>query len=370
MSSGPLITLMSNYEKNAEVCETIVGPAIEISKWNLSGTLKKYGDFCASNVGFHIKVPSYVKRPYGFPYLFIDEIIFKVEEIPIPILQCSGKSLWCSFQSYSDDKRRSIELASKHGMIMLGDMLPSLSILSSPCDTVTWNIKINEDRYEDLLKNNSQVLDIAANGVEDVAKIMMKYAKSCNDSITPYIPYIYYTKRQRDKIIKDLKFTQYPRYIYFEFPVNLEYELNIPYETSALQFNVLIERPDSFLSFYTPDETPLKEFTLRHRSFNTTIRRGDHTEMYIMDKFTHNIYIPQHVALYTHTLQTFQNFESLASQVSNFNGIRMNGISTLNLKNINIKITTEDHIPSSAKVCLLMLCVGTIQYSAGALSVK
>lgn len=373
MSSGPLITLVSNDEKNGEdieACETAVGPAIEISKWNLSGIFKKYGDFCASNVGFHVKVPSYVKRPYGFPYLFIDEIIFKIQGIPVPILQCSGKSLWCGFQSYPDDKRRSIELAAKHGMIMLGDMLPPLSMLSSPWSTLTWNIKINEKRYEDLLNDNSQVSDIAANGVEDVAGIMMKYAKLSNGIITPYIPYIYYNQQKRDKIIKDLKFTQYPRYIYFEIPVNVEYELNIPYETRALQFNVLIERPDSFLSFYTPDEIPLKEFTLRHCSFSTIIKQGNHTEMYIMDKYTHNIYIPQHVALYTHTLQTFQNFESRKSQVSSFNDIRMNGISMLNLKNISVKITTEDHIPSSAKVCLLILCVGTIQYSGGTLSVK
>lgn len=323
-------------------------------------------------VTFQFKCPN-PHPPLGYPFTCIKTIEILVgEQI---IVHYTGKQLWCMIQTLHDEKRRSALLAAQKGIVVLKDFMPSLSVVSLVYCEIKWKITTNQQVYESLLSSfrssqSQMIADLVLNGIGDLGHLACLYANTERGSITKYTPFVFLNTKFMGKLCSERHSLLYAAYHYQEWPVSqcknsIHIQCNF---RQGLQFNFIVERGDKPNTFYTPEEDPIEEITLN--SNGSDLFHGSQDELYIIDKIVHNLPIPTHVAHYTHTYQSFEEFSKGEGSLGKFNEIPMKGRSFLNMSklDLSVKIKISPHVDPNAKVCMWIMCASTLLYSSGVAS--
>jgi hypothetical protein len=374
MALGGIFTLLASEIKDTpttymEATETHVQVLTnQMTDDVYEGFFLKIGDIIPY-VTFQFKCPN-PHPPLGYPFTYIKTIEILVGgQI---IAHYTGKQLWCMIQTLHDEKRRSALLAAQKGIVILKDFMPALSIASLVYHETKWKITTNQQVYERLLSSfrssqSQMIADLVLNGIGDLGHLACLYAGTERGSITNYTPFVFLNTELRDKLIREDHSLLYPMYNYQEWPVS-QCTNSIHIECTfrrVLQFNFIVERGDEPNTFYTPEDDPIEEIILDSNGVN--MFRGSRNELYIIDKFVHNLPIPTHVAHYTHTYQSFEEFSKGEGSLSNFNEIPIKGRSCLNMSKMNfsVKVKISPHVDPNAKVCMWIMCASALRYYNG-----
>jgi hypothetical protein len=333
------------------------------------GGFRQYGD-SIPYLAFQFQCPSKTP-PHGFPYNCIKNI--HIEANGFPLLQYSGKQLWCMFQIYPDEQRKSIELAARRGVVVLKDIVPVLHIIATQFTRLTWKLEVDQSRYEVALKTyrsttEKWIADLALDGIQDLAHLCCLYASLERGYFNYYTPYVFINPEFRSDMF-NVKGTLYPMCYYQEWEASQQSVRIACKYRKVIQFHFLVERPDDPYVFYAPEDAPLDEIIISCQGIQ--IVRGSGDELSLVDKLVHTIPISTHVAHYTYTLQTFDEHKKQQGHIQDFNNMPVHGCLTMNMKDmddVTVNIKLSPHIDPRAKICMWILGVGALRYSMGTVS--
>lgn len=374
-----LLTLVSNTNANdfetyhMEACEQ-EKISVPMDKDSYEGNFSRYGD-AIPYIFFQFKCPN-AHPPLGFPFTCIKRIsVFLNQTL---IIEYTGRQMWCMIQTLPERKRHSIFMAAQRGIVMLKDFMPSLNTVSLPYFQTSWKIETDQQVYNHVLylfriSQINLIADLVFEGITDLGQLTCLYANATDDrgTLTNYIPHIFVDPKLRDKMIKTQYSVPYQRYFYKEWDASqLHTSIDCTFRR-ALQFNFIVERKDNPNTFYTPKDEPIEEIIISCQ--NGTLFRGTCDEMYIMDKFVHDLPIPTNIAHYTHTYQSIDEYSNNQGNIS-FDGQLVKTQSFLNMKflksTISIQVKISPRIDPKDKICMWIVGAAALQYSSGCGSVS
>ena len=125
----------------------------------------------------------------------------------------------------------------------------------------------------------------------------------------------------------------------------------------ALEFHLLVERGDAPGTFYGPEPAPIVDVTFTCNDLTMFHRTGD--ELHVLDKVIAHRLIPEHIAHYTFTYQTWEAFLQGRGQVSPFfpPSMRWECVVNLSPMSATLQVTPSPSLQTDrqAKVCLWIL---------------
>lgn len=330
------------------------------------GRIMKIGDNMPF-IAFQLK-SNIIPPPRGFPFTCIKSIVIEASTTH-PIIEINGKHLWCLYQVYPDAQRASIETAAKYGIVFIKDIIPQISLVSLPYVDLRWKIQLDQEEYTRTFTSfkssiTKWVADLVFNGIEDLGQLVCLYGGKERGYISQYTPYVFLNLEPRYKFIRNLKGTLHYRHHFQELVGNVTVPINCRFK-NALQFNFIIERPSQPNTFYSPEDNPVKNICLRCNGAD--IFQGSHDELYIIDKLIHDIPIPTHIAYYTYTFQTFENYKRQIGQITDLNSIPIAGKNTLNMYKLSfdIRVDLSPNIDPNSRIYMWILGVGVMCYDEG-----
>lgn len=376
MASGAIMSLiMSNHNEQDVMHHT---EAFEMKKTDMKndetkdtyeGRFLRFGDNVPF-VAFQLK-SKIMPPPRGFPFTCIKFITIEASTSQYLILEISGKQLWCLYQTYPDAQRASIETAAKYGIVLIKDIIPQISMVSLPFVELRWKIQLDQNEYTRTLSSFKSstakwVADLVFDGIDDLGKLACLYGGLERGYLSKYTPFVFMNPEIRDKFSRNMEGTLHYRHHFQDWVGNASVPINCRFR-NALQFNFIIERPDHPNTFYTPEDNPVKSIRLECNGID--MFRGSHDELYIIDKLIHNIPIPTHIAHYTYTFQTFENYKRQIGHVTDFNSIPISGKNTLNMNHPNVDFSVHvelsPHIDPNSRIHMWILGVGIMRYNGG-----
>jgi hypothetical protein len=378
MNLGCLYSLyeMDHKEKDMHHSEAFELRKIDMkneeTKDTYEGEFMRFGDNIPF-IAFQLK-SNIIPPPRGFPFTCIKSIAIEASTSHHSLIEINGKHLWCLYQVYPDAQRASIETAAKYGIILIKDIIPQLSLIALSYANIRWKIQLNQKEYTKTFTSfkssiTKWVADLVFNGIEDLGHLVCMYGGNERGYISQYTPYVFLNPEPRDKIVNNLKGTLYHRHHFQELVGNVTVPIDCRFK-NALQINFIIERPNQPNTFYSPEDNPVKNIRLTCNGID--IFQGSHDELYIIDKLIHDIPIPTHIAHYTYTFQTFENYKRQIGHITDFNSIPIAGKNTLNMSKLtfNIQVELSPNIDPNSRIYMWILGVGVIHYDRGVANIS
>jgi hypothetical protein len=339
----------------------------EETKDTYKGFIDTFGDYIPF-IAFQLK-SNIIPPPRGFPFTCIKSIAIEDSTTNHSLIEINGKHLWCLYQVYPDAKRASIETAAKYGIILIKDIIPKISLVNLPLTSIKWKIQLNQEEYTQVFSSfkssiTKWVADLVFNGIEDLGHLVCMYGGNERGYISQYTPHVLADHELRHKLFNNLKGTLYHRHHFQELVGNVTVPIDCRFK-NALQINFIIERPNQPNTFYPPEDNPVKKIRLMCNGID--IFQGSHDELYMIDKLIHGLPIPTHIAYYTYTFQTFENYKRQIGHIKDLNSIPIAGKNTLNMSKLTYSIQVElsPNIDPNSRIYMWILGVGVFRYYGG-----